>query len=56
MKKKGVVTGNTLKMMRRDLVTVITRKLTLVSGSNAYMIRTKKLANNLIAYYNNHSE
>lgn len=55
MKQKGVVTGNTLKMMRKDLVTAITRKLTLVSGSNAYMIRTKKLAKALIDYYNKHN-
>lgn len=54
MKEKGSLSGSTLRAMRKDLITVITRKLTLVSGSNAYMLRTKVLALKLMDYYKEH--
>ncbi|MBM3443239.1 MAG: hypothetical protein FJX89_11130 [Bacteroidetes bacterium] len=54
MKVKGSVTGSRLQAMRQDLITIISRKITLVSGSNFYMLRTKAQALKLIDYYNTH--
>lgn len=56
IKQKRVMSGETLHLMRKDLVNAITRKLTLVSGSNVFMLRTKKQAEKLIDYYESHKE
>ena len=56
LKNKSVISGSELIQMRKALVNAITRKVTLVSGSNMFMTRTKTQALDLIEYYNKHKE
>lgn len=50
-KKRGVLSGENLSKMRKELVNAITRKITLVAGSTLFMLRTKSQAIQLIEYY-----
>lgn len=50
--KSNTIKGEDLLRMRRELIPVISRKGSLVSGSEALMIRTRAQADVLINYYN----
>ena len=51
--KIHIVEGQGVIRMRKELIPVISRKGSLVSGSEALMIRTRAQADVLIKYYNN---
>ncbi len=51
--KIHIVEGQGIIRMRKELIPVISRKGSLVSGSEALMIRTRAQADVLIKYYNN---
>jgi hypothetical protein len=50
--KIHIVEGQEVIRMRKELIPVISRKGSLVSGSEALMIRTRAQADVLIKYYN----
>ena len=50
--KIHIVEGQDVIRMRKELIPVISRKGSLVSGSEALMIRTRAQADVLIKYYN----
>jgi hypothetical protein len=49
--KKNIIKGNQVYQMRKEIVPAISRKIILVTGSEAWMIRTKAQAQFLINYY-----
>lgn len=51
--KRLFLSGEKLMLMRKELVNAITRKVTLVSGSTLFMLRTKAQAIRLLDYYQN---
>jgi len=55
-KTKNSMAGKQLEDMRKDLVPILTRKISLVAGSSVYMMKTKKQALKLIDYYNTRKE
>ena len=56
LNKKNIVSGNDLIKLRKELIPVITRKVSLVSGSEVFMIKTKQQGKVLLAYFKNHKE
>lgn len=56
MKKKGIISGDELKLFRKAIVTAITRKISLVASSNVFMLKSKVQGQKLIEYYNSHKE
>ena len=49
--KKNILRGQDVVAMRKELIPAISRKVSLVSGSEAIMIKTRAQAELLIKYY-----
>jgi hypothetical protein len=54
LNKSFIMKGDQLVKMRSEVVPVISRKISLVSGSEAMMIKTKAQGDFLLHYYKNH--